>query len=119
MSTVLLPLVPVEQRSRNSGPLCADPGLDPRWWFSEKTAETALAVEICNDCPQKKACLKGAKARREEHGVWGGVIMSSTRRCRQGHLQEEHSIMVGGARRCGVCYRASLRRSRARRKETA
>lgn len=31
------------------------------------------AKRVCLGCPIREACLDGALARREQHGVWGGM----------------------------------------------
>jgi WhiB family transcriptional regulator, redox-sensing transcriptional regulator len=47
---------------------------DPQLWFSDRPAELELAKAHCQPCPLRGACLDGALARREPHGVWGGEI---------------------------------------------
>lgn len=55
--------------------LCAQS--DPEMWFSPKPgqAPSARAIDICNRCPVRDACLAEAIARDESDGLWGGVNM--------------------------------------------
>lgn len=43
-------------------------------FFSEQPTDLAAAQRICSSCPVRVGCLAGALERREEWGVWGGVI---------------------------------------------
>jgi WhiB family redox-sensing transcriptional regulator len=43
-------------------------------FFSDDATDLAAAQRICGDCPVRIDCLAGALQRREEWGVWGGVI---------------------------------------------
>lgn len=43
-------------------------------FFSEDATDLAAAQRICDVCPVRIDCLAGALERREEWGVWGGVI---------------------------------------------
>lgn len=47
---------------------------DLQLWFSDRPADLELAKAHCRPCPLRGACLDGALARREPHGVWGGEI---------------------------------------------
>lgn len=47
-----------------------DPSID---FTSDKPDEIELAKESCNRCPVIQECLAYALARREKHGVWGGL----------------------------------------------
>jgi WhiB family redox-sensing transcriptional regulator len=45
-------------------------------WFekrAEKLAREAVAKAICARCPVREPCLEFALARRDPHGVWGGM----------------------------------------------
>jgi WhiB family redox-sensing transcriptional regulator len=50
---------------------------DPDLWFSQRPAELELARAQCQPCPIRLACLSGALARGEPHGVWGGQIFDN------------------------------------------
>ena len=43
-------------------------------FFSERPNELARAQAICDTCSVKIECLSEALERKEEWGVWGGVI---------------------------------------------
>jgi WhiB family transcriptional regulator, redox-sensing transcriptional regulator len=47
---------------------------DADLWFADTPADLERAKELCLDCPVIAECLKGALARREPWGVWGGQI---------------------------------------------
>jgi len=40
---------------------------------NQPTASAKLAIEICNRCPLKDACLEYAFDAKEPHGIWGGM----------------------------------------------
>ena len=52
---------------------------DPRLWFSKRPAGLERAKAYCQPCPLRAACLAGAMAREEPHGVWGGEIFARGR----------------------------------------
>lgn len=56
-------------------PCTTAPGL----YFSRIEADLARAKQLCSWCPVRERCLKGAVARREPWGVWGGVIFDRGR----------------------------------------
>ncbi|MGC0252400.1 WhiB family transcriptional regulator [Pseudactinotalea sp. Z1748] len=43
-------------------------------WFAEGGHEVERAKELCQECPIKQACLRGAMDRGEPWGVWGGEV---------------------------------------------
>lgn len=43
-------------------------------FFSERPDELARAQALCAECPVQLRCLESALERKEEWGVWGGVI---------------------------------------------
>ena len=47
---------------------------DPDLFFSETTAEIALAKTLCGECPVQRQCLEAALSRQEPCGVWGGEL---------------------------------------------
>lgn len=49
-------------------------GADPDMFFTPARADEAKAV--CARCEVRDACLAGARARGEQHGVWGGVDLA-------------------------------------------
>jgi len=49
------------------------PGLTDLF-FSEALDDIATAKEVCRDCALVGPCLRGAVARREPWGVWGGQL---------------------------------------------
>jgi len=48
-------------------------------FFSEKSEEIALAKSLCEGCPVKTECLKGALSREEPCGIWGGELFEDGR----------------------------------------
>lgn len=46
--------------------------MTPEDWFEGGKARFALAIEICDGCPLKWECRSEARARKEEHGIFGG-----------------------------------------------
>jgi WhiB family redox-sensing transcriptional regulator len=43
-------------------------------FFSEQIDDIARAKAVCGKCPMQEPCLRGALARREPLGVWGGHL---------------------------------------------
>jgi WhiB family redox-sensing transcriptional regulator len=68
------PIFPVQGADPGPRP-CQAPGADPDAWFPEPgdAVAAAAAKALCAACPDRAACLAGALARNEEHGVWGGL----------------------------------------------
>ncbi|WP_028708652.1 WhiB family transcriptional regulator [Propionicicella superfundia] len=48
---------------------------DPDLFFAELPLDVERAKHVCVTCALKDACLAGALARREPHGVWGGELV--------------------------------------------
>jgi len=94
---------------------CKAPGADPDLWFPEpaeaRKAEAAKA--LCAACPDRAACLAGALARNELHGIWGGLTERERRA-----LPRQHPCRRCGAPAplravyCGDVCRAAARRAR-------
>lgn len=42
-------------------------------WSSNKAADKATAIRLCNDCPAKAACNEFAETNGEKGAVWGGI----------------------------------------------
>jgi WhiB family redox-sensing transcriptional regulator len=53
---------------------CVEEDVDARLFFSELMAEVIVAKALCGECSQLGPCLRGATARREPWGVWGGKV---------------------------------------------
>ena len=51
-------------------------GYPTEWWFPENDGDSKRnakqAIEICQRCPSRIACLQYA-LRNETHGIWGGM----------------------------------------------
>ncbi len=45
-------------------------------FFSDEIPDIELAKAICSTCPLVEPCLRGALARREPVGVWGGQLFA-------------------------------------------
>ena len=39
----------------------------------DRMAREQMAKRICKGCAVREDCLEGALARRESHGIWGGL----------------------------------------------
>ena len=52
---------------------CSGSG-DSHLFFSERPDELAQAQAMCGGCSVRIECLEDALERKEEWGVWGGVI---------------------------------------------
>ena len=46
-------------------------------FFSDQLDAIARAKEVCRGCSQLEPCLRGALARREPCGVWGGELFAN------------------------------------------
>jgi Transcription factor WhiB len=45
-------------------------------FFSDEIPDIELSKAICSTCPLVEPCLRGALARREPVGVWGGQLFA-------------------------------------------
>ncbi|MFE6305191.1 WhiB family transcriptional regulator [Nocardiopsis sp. NPDC057823] len=65
--------------------LCARIGRPGDWYPDEDDHDaTAAAIEVCERCPVRTACLEAAMASRWlEHGIWGGATRADRRRLRR------------------------------------
>ncbi len=63
----------LESRNIYTEGACSGSG-DDHLFFSELPEELARAQAICQGCSVRIECLADALDRREEWGVWGGVI---------------------------------------------
>ena len=50
---------------------------DPDLFFSETSAEIALAKTLCGECPVQRQCLEAALSRQEPCGIWGGELFEN------------------------------------------
>jgi len=68
-----------------SHPACAEPDVDPAWFFPEKGHPKALqpARQICARCPHLYPCQEYALAIPWLHGIWGGLSELDRRLIRQ------------------------------------
>lgn len=48
---------------------------DPELFFAEKPEDVEFAKSLCQPCPIRAQCLRGALDRREPWGVWGGELV--------------------------------------------
>lgn len=56
---------------------CGGDGESVALFFSDSLDAIARAKEICGGCSQAEPCLRGAMARREPAGVWGGELFAN------------------------------------------
>ncbi|MGI8815333.1 MAG: WhiB family transcriptional regulator [Pseudonocardia sp.] len=68
--------------------------VDTELFFPEPGEPTAPAKRICAGCPVRAECLSFALARREPHGVFGGLSVGERR-----HLlrQSRTAVHAGGS----------------------
>lgn len=71
---------------------------DPEVFFPEQggAGTTAWAKRVCRRCPVRLACLNHALARRENDGVWGGLLPNERRRLLRGARRD----VAAARRRC-------------------
>lgn len=78
---------------------CGGDGASIALFFSDQLDGIARAKEICRACSEIEPCLRGALARREPCGVWGGelfangVILANKRR--RGRPRKEERLSLG------------------------
>jgi len=56
---------------------------DPDMWFPDKESDkqaTEAALNICDACPAKRACLDFAMDDLGLDGIWGGTFLKDRRR---------------------------------------
>lgn len=62
-------------------------------FFSEDEHDIEEAQQICRLCPRQRACLASATLRREQVGVWGGMVFQNgepqQRRRRRGRPRKD------------------------------
>ena len=57
--------------------------VDPDLFYSVQDTDQELAKVVCGHCPFRQDCATWALANGEQHGIWGGVLMSSPDERRQ------------------------------------
>ena len=55
-------------------------GADVEIFFSVEESDQQRALEYCNACPVREACLSTAIVRQEMYGIWGGMLEADRRR---------------------------------------
>lgn len=77
-------------------------GENPEWWYAEKLNDPNIpkAKAICADCAVQELCLETALARRERHGIWGGLTVAErkkleARRRRRTTLTKDEGGLLG------------------------
>ena len=56
---------------------CGGAGESVALFFSDSLDAIGRAKEICRGCSEVEPCLRGALARREPAGVWGGELFAN------------------------------------------
>lgn len=71
-------------------------------WFPEVGGRGERAKEICAACPYKAPCLIEAVERREQYGIWGGVLFRNFPKIRRELDLDDPSRLDG--RECGPAH---------------
>ena len=78
---------------------CGGEGASIALFFSDQLDAIARAKEICRSCSQIDPCLRGALARREPCGVWGGELFANgvvlAHKRRRGRPRKDERLAVG------------------------
>lgn len=61
---------------------CANPGVDPEWFFADDDKQQLWATKICRGCPLMMDCAKYALHHNVD-GVWGGMTERQLRATRR------------------------------------
>ena len=62
-------------------------GTDPDLFFPERGGSADDAKAVCRGCVVQAECLDAALARREQHGIWGGLTAVERRRIVEGRTR--------------------------------
>jgi WhiB family redox-sensing transcriptional regulator len=90
MPRIYLPYPPTARpgdwaSNRNRG--CAQPGVNPDWFFPNKGGnhqlDVGLAVDTCRRCPFIRECREYALDQPGLHGIWGGTTVRQRRNLRR------------------------------------
>lgn len=58
---------------------CADRRYRADWWHPRDDRSYERARSVCERCPVQVECAEHAIARREPHGMWGGLTPAERR----------------------------------------
>lgn len=119
-------------------------GADPKLFDANSSLHAQAALQVCNACPVKEACLQEALDQEvNPDGVWGGTTHLERRRIRRhGSLKTvpegmaainaakthclrnheytpENTRLSNGHRSCRACYNQRLRERRAANRKAA
>lgn len=61
--------------------------VDPDLFFPERGASPEDAKAVCAGCIVRWECLEASLARREQHGIWGGLTAPERRRILDGRTR--------------------------------
>jgi hypothetical protein len=88
-----------EDRIDRSIASCGGTGASIDLFFSDSIDAIARAKEICRTCPEIERCLRGALARREPCGVWGGELFANgailAHKRRRGRPRKDEQLSLG------------------------
>lgn len=73
---------------------CAPGKVDPNIFFADRREpELEEARAVCSGCQFQQACVDRALDRGEEHGLWGGVLVSSKVERRKAQTERENRLV--------------------------
>ncbi|HEX7099638.1 MAG TPA: WhiB family transcriptional regulator [Acidimicrobiia bacterium] len=64
---------------------CAQPAIDPEWFFGLDDNLTSLALDVCSTCTVTNECA-AERDRIKAHGVWGGALVAPTKSVERARL---------------------------------
>lgn len=75
-------MIDIQLTWQDGSQACANPGIDPDWFFAEDDKQQLWATKICQDCPLIVDCADYALTHNVD-GVWGGMTERTIRAMRR------------------------------------